>query len=63
MNYLSRPYQTENPIERGNINFDVAILNGLQSKYDANKAIVDQTISQYESLRGLTPEDNQYIAA
>lgn len=63
MNYLSKPYSVDQPIERGNINFDVAMLNGLQSKYDANKAIVDQTISQYESLRGLTPEDNAYIAS
>ena len=63
MNYLSRPYSVENPIERGNINFDISILNTLQSKYDANKAIVDQTIAQYESLRGLTPEDDAYIAS
>lgn len=39
------------------------MLNGLQSKYDSNKAIVDQTLAQYESLRGLTPEDDAYIAA
>ena len=63
MNYLSKPYSVDQPIERGNINFDVAMLNGLQSKYDANKAIVDGVMAQYESLRGLTPEDNQYIAA
>ena len=63
MNYLSRPYNARNPIERGDIKFDVAMLSGLQSKYDSNKAIVDQTLAQYESLRGLTPEDDAYIAA
>ena len=63
MNYLSRPYSVENPIERGNINFDISILNTLQSKYDTNKAIVDQTIAQYESLRGINETDNAYIAS
>lgn len=63
MNYLSRPYNARNPIERGDIKFDVAMLSGLQSKYDSNKAIVDQTLAQYESLRGLTPEDDAYIAS
>ena len=63
MNYLSKPFDIQAPVERGNINFDVAILNNLQSKYDANKAIIDNTIAQYESLRGLTDLDNEYIAA
>lgn len=63
MNYLSRPYQIDQPIERGNINFDISILNNLQSRYDANKAAIDSTLAQYESLRGLTPEDNAYIAS
>ena len=63
MNYLSKPFDVQAPIERGNINFDVAILNGLQSRYDANKAIVDQTIAQYESLRGINETDNAYIAS
>ena len=63
MNYLSRPNAIRQPIERGDIKFDAAMLSGLQSKYDANKSIVDQTLAQYESLRGLTPEDDAYIAA
>lgn len=62
MNYLSKPYQVEQPVQRGDINFDYTILNTLQSKYDANKAIVDQALAQYESLKGLRDVDNQYIA-
>lgn len=63
MNYLSRPHNIQNPIERGNINFDLSILNTLQSRYDSNKAIVDQTLAQYESLRGLNDTDNAYLAS
>lgn len=63
MNYLSRPTQIQQPVERGDINFDLSILNTLQSKYDANKAIVDATLAQYEGLRGLNDTDNKYIAA
>jgi hypothetical protein len=63
MNYLSRPANVDQPISRGDINFDVGVLNQLQTRYDANKAIVDQTIAQYESLRGLTDTDNEYIAS
>lgn len=62
-NYLSRPYQPSAPVSRGNINLDMTVLNTLQSRYDANKAIVDQAMSQYEMLKGLRPEDNSYIAA
>lgn len=62
-NYLSRPYQTESPVQRGDLNVDFQVLNTLQSRYDANKAIVDQAISQYEMLRGLRDTDNEYIAA
>ena len=62
MNYLSRPYQVNAPVQRGDIMFDAQILNTLQSKYDANKAIIDQTLAQYENLRGLREIDNEYIA-
>ncbi len=63
MNYLSKPFSVQNPVQPGDINFDLSILNTLQSRYDANKAIVDNTIAQYESLRGLTDIDNEYIAS
>lgn len=62
MNYLSRPYQVEQPIQRGDLNIDFQVLNTLQTRYDANKAIVDQTIAQYEMLRGIRDYDNEYIA-
>ena len=64
MNYLSKPADVQNPIEMGgSLQLAIGVANTLQSKYDANKAIVDQTIAQYESLRGLTPEDDAYIAS
>jgi len=62
MNYLSRPYQPEAPVQRGDLNVDFQVLNTLQTRYDANKAIVDQTLAQYEMLRGLRTSDNEYIA-
>ena len=62
-NYLSRPYQIQQPVSRGNIGLDFQVLNTLQSRYDANKAIVDQAMSQYEMLKGIRETDNQYIAA
>ena len=63
MNYLSRPNAIRQPIERGDIKFDAAMLSGLQSRYDANKSLIDQTLAQYESLRGVNETDNAYIAA
>jgi len=62
MNYLSRPYQPEAVVSRGDLNVDFQVLNTLQTRYDANKAIVDQTIAQYEMLKGLRTSDNEYIA-
>jgi hypothetical protein len=64
MNYLSKPYDVQAPVEQGgNLQVAMGVLTNLQSKYDANKAIIDNTISQYESLRGLTDLDNEYIAS
>lgn len=64
MNYLSRPFQVEQPVEMGgNLQLAIGVANTLQSRYDANKAAIDNTIAQYESLRGLTETDNAYIAA
>lgn len=62
MNYLSRPYSPEYAIQRGDLNVDFQVLNTLQTRYDANKAIVDQTIAQYEMLKGVRDSDNEYIA-
>ena len=62
MNYTSKPYQINQPVARGDLNIDFQVLNTLQSRYDANKAAVDQMMSAYESLKGERPEDNEYIA-
>lgn len=64
MNYLSRPYQTEQPVDMGgNLQIAMGVATNLQSRYDANKSLIDQTIAQYEGLRGLTDTDNEYIAS
>ena len=64
MNYLSRPNAIRQPIEMGgSLQLAMSVANTLQSRYDANKAIVDATLAQYESLRGLNDTDNAYIAA
>lgn len=64
MNYLSQPAPVYQPVEMGgNLQLAIGVATNLQSRYDANKSIVDQTIAQYESLRGLTDTDNAYIAA
>ena len=64
MNYLSKPFDIQAPVEQGgNLQLAIGVANNLQSRYDANKAIIDNTIAQYESLRGLTDLDNEYIAS
>jgi len=64
MNYLSKPYAVEAPVDMGgNLQLAIGVANNLQTRYDANKAIIDQTLSQYEGLRGVTELDNQYIAS
>ena len=64
MNYLSKPADVQNPIEMGgSLQLAIGVANTLQSRYDANKAAIDNTIAQYESLRGLTETDNAYIAS
>ena len=64
MNYLSKPADVQNPIEMGgSLQLAIGVANTLQSRYDANKSLIDQTLAQYESLRGLTETDNAYIAA
>jgi len=64
MNYLSKPYSVDQPVEMGgNTQLAMSVLTNLQSRYDSNKAAIDTTLAQYESLRGLTDEDNAYLAA
>ena len=64
MNYFSRPTPVYNPIDMGgNLQLAMGVANNLQSKYDANKAIVDATLAQYKGLRGLNDTDNAYIAS
>jgi hypothetical protein len=45
------------------ITFGSNVADNLQQRYDANKALVDQTLAQYESLKGLTEIDDAYIAS
>ena len=64
MNYLSKPADVRNPIDMGgNLQLAIGVANTLQSRYDANKSLIDQTLAQYESLRGVNETDNAYIAA
>jgi hypothetical protein len=64
MNYLSRPTPVVQPTNMMDvITFGSNVADNLQQRYDANKALVDQTLAQYESLKGLTPEDDAYIAS
>lgn len=60
--YLSSEYKIVQPQPLLNTALVVNTLDGLQSKYDQNKALVDNTIAKYEMLRGLSPMDNEYIA-
>ena len=60
--YLSSEYKIVQPQPLLNTALIVNTLDGLQSKYDQNKAMVDSTIAKYEMLRGLSPMDNEYIA-
>ena len=64
MNYFSRPTQIQQPIDMGgNLQLAMGVANNLQSRYDANKALIDSTLAQYEGLRGLNDTDNAYIAS
>ena len=60
--YLSTPYQIQQPQESVNVQLVGTVLNTLQTRYDNNKSIVDQTLAKYEMLRGLSDSDNQYIS-
>ncbi len=63
-NYLSRPYQVDQPVSQiGDINLAINLSNTLQTRYDQNKAFVDQTLAKYKALRGLRDSDNEYIAS
>jgi len=63
MNYLSRPYQQNQPVSMmPDLNLAINTIDTLQTRYDANKAIVDQMLSQYEMLKGIRDSDNEYIA-
>lgn len=61
--YLSQPYQAGQPLELPNVGIIRANVKELQTQYDYNKSIIDQTLAKYESLRGLSDSDNEYIAA
>jgi hypothetical protein len=61
--YLSTEYRISQPIELPNVNIIRENVKQLQGQYDVNKAIVDQTLAKYKSLRGRRDIDNQYIAA
>ena len=61
--YLSQPYQIQQPQESVNVQLVGQTLNNLQTRYDTNKAYVDQTLAKYKMLRGLSTSDNEYTAA
>lgn len=61
--YLSTPYEMSVPQESVNVQLVGTVLNKLQNKYDTNKALIDQTLEKYKSLRGISDADNEYIAA
>ena len=61
--YLSTPYEISAPQESVNVQLVGTVLNKLQTKYDTNKALVAQTLEKFQSLRGISDADNEYIAA
>jgi hypothetical protein len=62
-NYLSQEYRIVTPQSNVNIPLTDKVLNMRQGKYDANKALIDQTLATYaDQLKGLRDIDNEYIA-
>lgn len=62
-NYLSSEYRITNPVSSVDLQVVDNTLSTLQGKYDANSALIEQTLAYYnENLKGLRDSDNQYIA-
>lgn len=63
MNYLSKDYEVQNPLQYDDIALKGKVASILQNKYDTNKALIDQTMEKYKALQVARPEDREYIAA
>ena len=62
-NYLSTEYKITNPVSSVDLQVVDNTLSTLQGKYNQNSALIEQTLAYYdENLKGIRPEDNQYIA-
>lgn len=61
-NYLSSEYKITNPPQLGDVQLARSVMSTLQGQYNQNKALIDQTLQQYENLRGLRADENEYIA-
>jgi hypothetical protein len=62
-NYLSQEYRIVTPQSNINLPLMERVLDMRQGKYDANKALIDQTLATYaDQLKGLRDIDNEYIA-
>ena len=63
MNYLTQEYRVTNPPQLGDINLARSVMTSMQGKYDANSAMISQTLALYnQNLKGLRESDNSYIA-
>lgn len=63
-NYLSQPIEKTKIESTFNAPLADKALSMLQGKYDANKAMIDQTLAMYKNnLKGLRDFDNEYISA
>ena len=62
MNYLSKPFDIQAPVEQGgNLQLAIGVANNLQSRYDANKAINQQAEQQLNSAEVITDSEGQSI--
>jgi len=63
-NYLSQEYRIQQPQSNVDINVVDKTLSTLQNKFDANSALIQQTLGAYSSkLQALRPLDQEYISA
>ena len=63
MSYLGSEYVSVDPVKLESTAFGAKVAAMRQGQYDANSALIDQTLATYsEKLKGIRPEDNAYIA-
>ena len=61
--FLSQSYQPGNPLELPNVDIVRSNVKELQTKYDSNKAIIDQTLAKFQMMKLARPQDDEYAAA